>query len=153
MPVLLILLLAAAVEITVLVLVGDAIGVLSTIGLLIIASLVGAWLLRREGTRALRALQDAALHRRPPHQELTDGVLIAMAGVLVVLPGFVSDAVALLLLLPPTRALLRRRLLRSAQLRAGAVTWQPGPRTGPSTGQVIDGDVIDGEVIDDRTHG
>ncbi|MGH3978237.1 MAG: FxsA family protein [Pseudonocardiaceae bacterium] len=139
MPVLLILLVAAAVEVAVLVAVGDAIGVLPTIGLLLLASLVGAWLLRREGTRTIGAFSEAVRTRRPPHRELVDGVLIAAGGVLIVVPGFVSDALGLLLLLPPTRALLRRRMLRSAS-RATPPRFTPGG-------------VVDGEVVDPPTGG
>lgn len=141
MPVLLILLVAATVEIAVLIAVGDAIGVLPTVGLLLLASLVGTWLLRREGARTLHAFTTAARTRRPPHRELVDGVLIATGGVLIVLPGFVSDVLALLLLLPPSRALLRRRLLRSASLHTP-------PRFAP--GQVVDGEVVDPTADDSR---
>ncbi|MFN2495160.1 MAG: FxsA family protein [Pseudonocardiaceae bacterium] len=135
MPVLLILLVATAVEVAVLVAVGNAIGVLATIGLLILASLVGAALLRREGTRTLVAFNEAVRSRRLPHREVVDGMLIAAAGVFIVLPGFVSDVVGLLLLLPPTRALVRRRMLRSAE-RDIPVHLGPGR-------------VIEGEVVDD----
>ncbi|MQA15255.1 MAG: FxsA family protein [Pseudonocardiaceae bacterium] len=149
MPILLILLVAAVVEVAVLVAVGDAIGVLPTIGLLLLASLVGAWLLRREGSRTLRAFSEAARTRRPPHRELADGVLIAAGGVLMVLPGFVSDVLGLVCLLPPTRALLRRRMLRSAS-RATPPRFAPG---GVVDGGVVnrdadDGQVVDGEVVD-----
>jgi UPF0716 protein FxsA len=135
MPILLILLAATIVELTVLVAVGHAIGVLATIGLLILASLVGAALLRREGARTLAAFVEALRTRRPPHRELLDGMLIAAAGVLIVLPGFVSDALGLLLLLPPTRALVRRRVLRSASRRA-SVRFAPGG-------------VVEGEVLNE----
>jgi UPF0716 protein FxsA len=135
MPVLLILLVAAFVELTVLVVVGNAIGVLATLGLLLLASLVGAALLRREGTRTLVAFNDALRTRRPPHREVIDGMLLAAAGALIVLPGFVSDVLGLLLLLPPTRALVRRRLLRSADRGAPA--------------QFASGEVIEGEVVDE----
>lgn len=134
MIVLLILALAAAVEIAVLIVVGDAIGVLPTIGLLILASVLGGVLLRHEGARTLSALHEAARTRRPPHRELADGVLLAAAGVLIVLPGFVSDALGILCLLPPTRALLRRRLIRAA--------------TAPSPARFGQGNVVDGEVVD-----
>ncbi|HWR48821.1 MAG TPA: FxsA family protein [Pseudonocardiaceae bacterium] len=134
MPVLLGLLAAAIVELTVLVAVGHAIGVLATIGLLILASLFGAALLRREGARTLGAFIDALRTRKPPHRELLDGVLIAAAGVLIVLPGFVSDVLGLLLLLPPTRALVRRRILRSAARRTPV-------RRAP--GAVVEGEVVD----------
>jgi UPF0716 protein FxsA len=102
------------VEITVLVLVGQAIGVLPTILLLIAASLLGAWLLRREGMRTFTAFMEAVRIRRVPHREVADGMLIAAAGVLIVIPGFVSDLVALFLLFPPTRAILTRRMTRRA---------------------------------------
>jgi UPF0716 protein FxsA len=133
-PVLLILLAATVVELAVLIAVGHAIGVLATIALLILASLVGAALLRREGARTLRAFVAALRTRRPPHQELLDGMLIAIAGVLIVLPGFVSDVLGLLLLLPPIRAMVRRRMLRSASLHT--------PRS-YAPGAVIEGEVVD----------
>jgi UPF0716 protein FxsA len=117
-PILLLLLVAMAVEITVMVMVGQAIGVLPTILLLIFASVVGMWLLRREGTRTLRAFQEAVLTRRVPHREMADGVLIAAAGVLVLVPGFVSDVLALALLFPPTRAIVARRITSRAEQRA-----------------------------------
>jgi UPF0716 protein FxsA len=135
MPVLLILLVATVVELTVLVAVGNAIGVLPTVGLLVLASLVGAALLRREGARTLVAFREALRTRRPPHRELIDGMLIATAGVLIVLPGFVSDVLGLLLLLPPTRALVRRRMLRSVMIHTPV-------RFAPSS-------VVEGEVVDE----
>ncbi|MDQ2881678.1 MAG: FxsA family protein [Actinomycetota bacterium] len=135
MPVLLVLLAAVIVELTVLIAVSHAIGVLATIGLLILTSLVGVALLRREGARTLGAFVEALRARKPPHRELIDGMLITAAGVLVVLPGLVSDLFGLLLLLPPTRALVRRRILRSASRRTPA-RYAPG-------------DVVEGEVVDE----
>src|SRR5918997_5805376 len=141
MPILLILLVAAIIELAVLIAVGKAIGVLATIGLLILASLVGVALLRYEGSRTLVAFRDAVRTRRPPHRELIDGMLIAAAGVLIVLPGFVSDVLGLLLLLPPARALVRRRMLRSA-MRHTPVRFMPS--------SVMEGDgVVEGEVVDE----
>lgn len=150
MPVLLILLLAAFIELAVLVTVGKAIGILATVGLLILASLAGAALVRREGTRTLAAFTEALRTRKPPHRELIDGMLIVAAGVLIVLPGFVSDLPGILLLLPPTRALVRRRLLLSAD-RAAAVQYGPA-QYGPAQhgqAQYGPGTVIEGEVVDE----
>ncbi|MBV8992430.1 MAG: FxsA family protein [Pseudonocardiales bacterium] len=137
-PILLILLTATVIELAVLIAVGHAIGILATIGLLILSSLIGAILLRREGSRTLTAFMAAVRTRRPPHSELIDGILIAAAGVLIVLPGFVSDGLGLLLLLPPIRALVRRQMLRSASRHA--------PR------QFAPGAVVDGEVVEDPPH-
>lgn len=121
MPVLLLLLVAMVAEITVLVWVGGLVGLLPTILLLVGATLLGGWLLRREGARAMGALQQAVFARRAPDREVVDGMLIAAAGVLVFLPGLISDVVALALLFPPTRAVVRRRVLRKAAQRAGIV--------------------------------
>jgi UPF0716 protein FxsA len=139
MPVLLVLFAATIVELTVLIAVGHAIGFLATIGLLILMSLVGAALLRHEGRRTLAAFVEALRTRRPPQRELLDGMLIAAAGVLIVLPGFVSDVLGLFLLLPPTRALVRQRVLRSAALRT-PVHFVPGA--------VVEG-MVEGEVINE----
>lgn len=163
LPILLLLLAVGVVEISVLVLVGNAVGVLPTIGLLIAGAVLGSWMLRREGRRAFEAFNEAARLRRPPEREVADGVLIVAGGLLIVLPGFVSDVLGLLCLLPPTRAFLRRRLQRGAErraeqmqerMRAGAnagwVGGMPGarfPGAGRSGAARDDGDVIDGEVV------
>ncbi|MDR7303482.1 FxsA family protein [Haloactinomyces albus] len=120
-PVFVVLLVAGVVEISVLVLVGQAIGVLPTIGLLVASAALGAWLLRREGRRALREFSESARLRRPPDRELSDGVLIVLGGLLILLPGLVGDVAGLLCLLPPTRAVLRRRLQRAAERRSQAL--------------------------------
>ena len=118
MPVLILLLLAVAVEITVLVAIGSAIGLLPTLALVVVATIVGFMLLRREGMRALSAFQAKIRSGQPPQAEMIDGVLIAVAGVLVVLPGFVSDVLAIVLLFPPTRAVIRRNAVKRAEARA-----------------------------------
>jgi UPF0716 protein FxsA len=155
MPVLLILLVAIFVELAVLIAVGDAIGVLPTIGLLLLATLAGAALLKREGSRTLGAFSEALRTRRPPHRELLDGMLIATAGVFIVVPGLVSDVVGLLLLLPPTRALVRRRLLRAApsgtaaHYPAGSVVEGQVVEEQVVEGQVIEGEVVEGRIVDE----
>jgi UPF0716 protein FxsA len=108
----LILLVMMLAEIAVIVAVGQAIGALVTIALLIAVSVVGVAMLRRQGTRTLTAFADAVRNRRDPQPEMLDGMLIGVAAGLVLFPGFVSDALALFLLFPPTRVLVRRRLLR-----------------------------------------
>ncbi|ASU79222.1 exlusion protein FxsA [Actinopolyspora erythraea] len=164
MPILILLLVGVAVEISVLVLVGQLIGVFPTIGLLLAGALVGSWLLRREGRRTLREFGEAARTRRPPEREISDGVLIGGGGLLIMVPGLLSDVVGLLVLLPPVRALLRTRMRRSAErqqqrMREHMVGFGPagfGPDTfaAPGFGAARSGrrgrddeDVIDGEVV------
>jgi UPF0716 protein FxsA len=109
---LLALLLVPLVELAVLVQVAGTIGVVDTLGLLVVVSLVGVWLAKRAGLGALRRLQRAQSEGRPPSRELLDGALILLAAGLLLLPGFVSDAVGIALLLPPVRALVRPVILR-----------------------------------------
>lgn len=144
MRVFVLLLIAMAVEITVLVAVGQSIGLLATIGLLILGGVIGSALLRREGARTMTAFTEALRNRRQPHQEVADGVLIAAAGFLVILPGFVSDVVALFLLFPPTRKLVSRRIAqRAEQAATQAVLNHQYGRPATAGGVVIDGDIVD----------
>ena len=99
-------------ELYVLIQVGHVIGVLNTLALLVLVSVVGAWLAKREGLGVLRRMQIALNEGRVPGVELLDGFLILMAAALMVAPGFLTDIVAILLLLPPVRAGVRRVLRR-----------------------------------------
>jgi UPF0716 protein FxsA len=96
--------------------VGHAIGYLDTFGLLILTSLAGGWLMKREGLAVLKRAQAAVDRGQVPGKELIDGVLILAGGALMLVPGFITDVIGLLLLLPPVRAglraVVRRRLAR-----------------------------------------
>jgi UPF0716 protein FxsA len=99
--------------------VSDVIGGWPTIGLLLFDSLLGAWLLKRQG-RGVLAKVDARLRANQlPTDELVDGVLILFAGALMLTPGFITDAAGFLLLLPFTRAPLRVALKRRFTVRMG----------------------------------
>jgi UPF0716 protein FxsA len=99
-------------EIYVLLQVGHAIGVLNTLALLVLVSIVGAWLANREGLGVIRRMQRAVEAGRVPGTELVDGFLILLAAALMLTPGFLTDIVAIFLLLPPVRAVVRRELRR-----------------------------------------
>ncbi len=100
------------VELYVIIQVGQAIGALNTIGLLLLDSLVGGWLMKREGLAVVRRLQAKVTHGEVPGSELVDAFLILFGGALMLTPGFVSDVVGMALLLPPVRAIVRRVLAR-----------------------------------------
>ena len=104
-------------ELFVLIKVAEAIGVLYAILLLISSWPVGTWVLRSQGRAAWRRLAAAVGAGRSPGREVLDGALILTGGLLLIIPGFISDAIGLLALLPPTRALLRRALARNLQSR------------------------------------
>jgi UPF0716 protein FxsA len=101
------------VEIYVIIQVGQAIGPLWTILLLIADSVIGARLLSWQGRQAWRSFQEALAAGRMPHNEILDGVMVIFGGALLLTPGFITDIFGLIFLLPPTRAVLRRFFLRS----------------------------------------
>jgi UPF0716 protein FxsA len=120
------------VEIYVIIQVGQVLGPLPTLALLIIESLIGAWLLKREGRAAWAALQQAVASGRLPAQELVDAGLVLVGGSLLLAPGFITDVVGFFFILPPTRPLARRLLIwllvrRAAREAARLAAWG-GPR-------------------------
>jgi UPF0716 protein FxsA len=96
------------IEITVMIQVGQWLGVVNTIGLLLLVSVVGVLLVKHQGLGVLQRIQQQRLAGQVPAAPVFDGALILLAGVLLVIPGFVTDAVGLLLLIPPVRAGVRR---------------------------------------------
>lgn len=112
MALVLLLVVAPLVELFVIIKTGQAIGVLNTIGLLILIAVIGSWLLKREGMKVWRRFAEQVQTGQTPTREIADGMCILLAGALMLAPGFVSDVIALLLLFPPTRALVRRRLMK-----------------------------------------
>ena len=100
-------------ELYVLIQVAGGIGILNTIGLLIAVSVVGAWLSKREGLGVLRRIRFALDRYELPGREVVDGALILFAGALLMTPGFISDCLGILLLVPPTRAVVRGVVIRS----------------------------------------
>ncbi|MBB6625816.1 FxsA family protein [Nocardioides sp. KIGAM211] len=138
-------------EIYVLIQVGQVIGPWWTILLLILDSILGSWLIKREGGRAWQALRTALDTGRMPARELADGALILVGGTLMLSPGFVTDVFGILLILPVTRPVARRlltqlvaRRLLSSRVSTGHV---PGNANRPGPGS--EGSVVRGEVVDE----
>jgi UPF0716 protein FxsA len=99
-------------ELYVIIQVGEAIGIVPTLLLLLLDAILGSLLLRHQGRGAWRRFNEAIAQRRFPGKEVADGVLIVIGGTLLLAPGFLTDIVGLLLLIPPTRALARSVLKR-----------------------------------------
>jgi UPF0716 protein FxsA len=115
------------VEIYVIIQIGQVIGAWWTILLLIADSLLGSWLVKREGARTWRALRTALEERRMPARELADGVLVLVGGLLMLTPGFVLDIVGILCILPVTRPLGRRVLSGVISRQLVGVGFATGP--------------------------
>jgi len=100
------------VELYVILKVGEAIGIVWTILLLLADSVLGSLLLRAQGRSVWRRFNAALAEGKMPHREVIDGVLVVFGGAFLITPGFLTDVVGLVLLVPPTRALIRRLLVR-----------------------------------------
>jgi UPF0716 protein FxsA len=105
--------------------VGPAIGAPLTILLLAADSLIGAFLFRSQGRSVWGRFNETMAAGRVPHRELIDGVLVIFGGAFLITPGFLTDIVGILLLLPPTRAVIRRLVVRRLGRRI-AVVSTPG---------------------------
>jgi UPF0716 protein FxsA len=92
--------------------VGDLIGWPWTLLLLVADSLLGSWLLRSQGRAVWRRFNEILAQGRVPHREVVDGVLIIFGGAFLITPGFLTDIAGLVLLVPPSRSVVRRFLVR-----------------------------------------
>ncbi len=106
------------VELYVIIQVGQAIGALNTVAILLLDSLIGGWLMKREGLAVFRRVQLKLSQGEVPGADLVDGFLILFGGALMLTPGFVSDLVGIALLLPPVRMVVRRVLARRFRMIA-----------------------------------
>ncbi len=129
-------------EIYLLIQVGQLIGIWWTLAILVAEALLGIWLVRREGARAWKALNESFANGRMPTGELADTALVLVGGVLLVMPGLITDVLGLLFLLPFTRPLARQVLAFFIARRMN--------KLGLSTTMIrYDGTVIEGETVSD----
>jgi UPF0716 protein FxsA len=153
---LLIFILVPIAELYVIIKIGGAIGILPTLAILVADAILGSFLLRQQGRAAWVRFNRALAEGRLPHKEVFDGVLIIFGGALLMTPGFITDVVGLVFLIPPTRALVRAfamRMVRGRMAAGGRVAYfgygpprqrrprgprgprpAPGPRPGPDPG-------------------
>ncbi len=132
-------------ELYVIIQVGGAIGLIPTLVLLLADALVGSMLLRQQGRAAWVRFNRALAENRLPHKEVFDGVLIIFGGALLITPGFITDIFGLVLLIPPTRAIVRgiaSRIVRR-RMAMGATMWTMGraqrpPRQRPAADDFYD---------------
>ena len=114
-------------ELYVIIQVAGGMGTGQTIVLLIAVSVVGAWMVRRSGLGVLNQIRARLSRGELPAAELVDGLLILVAGALMLTPGFITDAVGLLLLFFPTRVLVRSLLMRHFSKKITVGGWSAGP--------------------------
>jgi UPF0716 protein FxsA len=107
------------IELAVIIQVGEVIGPLLTVLLLLAMSVAGAWLVKREGLKAWRRFRAAMEQARIPAVEVVDGALVMLGGALMLTPGFVTDIVGLLLVIPVSRGLINRLIRTRVRWRFG----------------------------------
>jgi len=145
-------------ELTVLIQVGSEIGALSTVGLLFLTAFAGIWLLRHQGLATLLRANERLNSGELPAREVAEGFILAAGGMLLLVPGFITDVFGLLCLLPGIRQWFARQALKRMTIggqsqsfyffRAGGQPFErPGP-FGPAPGPGSNGDVIEGEYQD-----
>lgn len=106
-------------EIYLLVRVGEYIGALNTVAMVVLTGVVGATLARVQGIHTLYKIRTSLQQRKIPSRELMDAMLILVAGILLLTPGFITDTAGIVLLLPMGRAVVRKQLLKKIRSWAG----------------------------------
>jgi UPF0716 protein FxsA len=143
LPLVLLFIVVPIAELAVIIQVGQAIGLWWTLALLIADSILGSVLMRTQGRAAWRRFNAAVQEARVPAREVLDGALVIFGGVLLLTPGFITDVLGLTLLIPPTRALVRRLLARRLERRMVTSMSRP-PRRRPAYD--VDGTARDVDV-------
>lgn len=145
-------------EIAALIKAGQMLGLWPVVLIIVLTGLGGAQIMRTQGVATFRRMSDTLAEGREPHATLADGALLLLSGVLLLLPGLITDSVGLLLLLPPIRALAVRFVV-GASATSGRRSGQPtgdrgrpaGTRTGarsdprPDPSAPADNQIIEGE--------
>ncbi len=134
---------------------GGIVGIPETIVIIIFTGALGAWLAKTQGALALRNFKETSNAGKMPHREVTDGLLILIAGAVLITPGFLTDAIGFFLLIPPCRALVRGRLASflkknvSVNTPFGPISAENSPETGSEQARPVKGRVIEADVLDD----
>ncbi|MEM1436863.1 MAG: FxsA family protein [Pseudomonadota bacterium] len=133
------------VEMYLLLTVGGLIGALPTIGLVLLTAVIGVSLLRRQGTATLLRAQERMNQGTMPTAEMADGLMLAVAGPLLLTPGFVTDAFGFALLTPPIRRQISAWVAKHLFVQVGRGQGRPGEPFGGSGTRGAGGDTIEGE--------
>lgn len=144
---LLLFILVPIVEMTVLIQVGSKIGALATVGLVFLTAIIGVTLIRKQGLETSLKAQEKMRRGELPAAEVAEGVMLIFAGLCLLIPGFVTDAIGALLLVPPLRKLFAAGLIVKfiSSMMARGTQWRGGQGTYSSR----DGDIIEGEYVQD----
>ncbi len=130
------------IEIGLFIRVGGLIGLWPTLAIVLLTALAGSWLVRMQGAMAMAKLRGSLQDLRDPTEPIAHGAMILLAGALLITPGFFTDAMGLLLLVPAFRAAILRYLSKRISVERFEFGTQP-PRREPHRPDVIDGEFVD----------
>ncbi len=138
---LLLFIIVPAVELILLIQMGQWIGTLPTVGLIVVTGIVGAYLTRQQGLQVVRRVQQEVQNGQMPGEALLEGAMILVAGAVLMTPGVLTDALGLLLLIPQSRKLFRgvawrqiQRMMANGQIRVGGFgSMNRGHNQSPNT--------------------
>ena len=122
---------------------GAEIGIWNTLAIILLTAFIGAALTKSQGAKALHNFRQALAEGRLPHKEALDGLLILLAGAVLLTPGFLTDTVGFLLLIPPARAVIRGWLAKYLKGRVRLIQPPLGPNQERTRPPRDDGDFID----------
>ncbi|MEM7115722.1 MAG: FxsA family protein [Chloroflexota bacterium] len=152
---LLLFIIVPAVELILLIQMGQWIGTLPTVGLIVITGIVGAYLARQQGLQVLTRLQQQVQHGQMPAEALFEGAMILVAGAVLMTPGVLTDVLGFLLLIPASRKLIRKaawgqiqKMIQRGQIRVGGF----GPMSGGMRQQRPHTIIIDPEEEETTSH-
>ena len=147
------LLVVPIIEIALFIQVGGLIGLWATLALVLLSAVAGVTIMRSQGARAGLEIQRSLAEMRDPSRPLAHGAMIIAAGLLLLLPGFFSDALGLLLLIPAVRTMLMAQLarrVRASRVQMHAATMRRDPHRPPYDKGVIDGEFVVADEDDRR---
>ncbi len=147
MPLLLLFIAIPMIEIALFIQIGGVIGLGWTLAIVFATAVIGSWLVRQQGSLALRQLQQSFQALNDPTEPLAHGAMILFSGALLLTPGFFTDAIGFALLVPPVRHWVFRKLRERVRVQSFTMGAQSeDPFTAPP--RETDGDVIDGEFTE-----
>ena len=136
------------IEITLFIQIGGAIGLGWTLVTVVLTAIAGTWLLRNQGRLSIGQLRSSFSDLQDPTEPLVHGAMILFSGALLLTPGFFTDAVGFLLLVPSVRI----ALFKAIRARVKIQTFETGPRRRPAQGDVIDGEYSEVQPDRDRVN-
>lgn len=120
-------------ELAIFIALGDKIGLAPTLGIIVLTAILGAYLTKSQGIKALNKYQQALTQGKLPHDEVMDGLMILIAGAVLLTPGFLTDAIGFSLLIPPFRRVIKAIIKDRLRERANVVSQNVNAATRPFT--------------------